>query len=343
MNDNTNFFLAIGLSIMILMGFHWFYEVPKQRAAQSQLQASAIIQKETPVAEMGVEAIVAPKSRGEIIATAKRIPLENSKLHGSINLKGGRLDDVTLIRYRETADPKSPEIVLLSPAGSNSEHPAYYAELGWLGSNDTIKLPTSETEWKSDATKLTADKPILLHWDNGQGLRFERSITLDDNYMFTVTEKVFNISGTDVTLVPYGLVSRHGLPAHVGAGTSHEGLTGVLDGQLREKDYKKLKDEPLTSYTSKGGWIGVADVYWFTGIIPDQNDTLNARFLYSEINGQKRYQTDIKSDPVLLKTGSDTSKTYRVYAGAKEVATLESYGDALKLPMFDKAVDFGWF
>lgn len=339
MNDNTNFFIAIALSIAILMGFHWFYEVPKQRAAQSQAQASAIIQKEIPA----VEAITAPKQRSEVIAMSKRIPLENKNLHGSINLKGGRLDDITLIRYRETVDKESPEIVLLSPTGSNEDHPAYYAELGWLGSDEKTKLPDAESQWQSSGTKLTPEKPITLRWDNGQGLKFERTISMDDDYMFTVNEKVTNASGADVTLVPFGLVSRHGLPKNAVPSTSHEGLTGVLDGQLREKDYKKLKDEPLTTYTSKGGWIGITDVYWFTGIIPDQNDNLSARFLYSEVNGQKHYQGDVKSDPITLKTGSDTSKTYHVFTGAKEVSMLEHYGETLKLPMFEKAVDFGWF
>jgi YidC/Oxa1 family membrane protein insertase len=338
MNDNNNFFLAIGISIMILMGFHWFYEVPKQRAAQSQAQASAIIKT-----EHIEEAPAVLKSRGEIIAVNKRITLENKNLHGSINLKGGRFDDITLINYRETTDAASPEIVLLSPTGSNEDHPAYYAEFGWLGNDAAIKLPTAETEWQSDTNKLTPEKGITLHWDNGQGLRFERKISLDDKYLFTVTETVKNTSSANVTLVPYSLVSRHGLPAHVKVSTSHEGLTAVLDGQLREKDYKKLKDEPLTTYTSKGGWIGMADVYWFTGIIPDQNDTLTARFLFSTVNGQNRYQTDIKSDAVVVNAGADITKTYHVFAGAKEVSTLEAYGEALKAPMLDKAVDFGWF
>ncbi len=340
MNDNTNFFIAIALSIAILMGFHWFYEVPKQRATQSQAQASAIIEKEQPT----VEAILAPKQRSDAIAASKRVKLENKNLHGSINLKGGRFDDITLIRYRETVDKNSPEIVLLSPTGSNEEHPAYYAELGWLGTDANIKLPAADTEWQSDGSKLMPGKPITLTWDNEQGLKFERSISLDDDYMFTVTEKVSNTSASDVTLVPFGLVSRHGLPKNRTAMmTSHEGLTAVLDGQLREKDYNKLKDEPLTVFTSKGGWIGMTDVYWFTGIIPNQNDNVNARFLYSEVNNQKRYQTDIKSDPILVKAGSNASKTYHVFSGAKEVSVLEHYGETLNIPMFDKSVDFGWF
>ncbi|NDE91143.1 MAG: membrane protein insertase YidC [Alphaproteobacteria bacterium] len=338
MNNNANFFLAIGLSIMILMGFHWFYEVPKQRAAKSQTEVSTIIQKEH------VEVVPATlKPRSAALTASKRIPLENAQLHGSINLKGARLDDITLVRYHETADNSSPEIVLLSPAGSNEEHPGYYTEFGWLGSSDTIKLPASDSEWKSDGIKLTPEKPLILRWDNGQGLKFERTINLDNDYMFTVVEKVFNTSKDDITLVPFSLVSRHGLPKNTGALTSHEGLTGVLDGQLREKDYKKLKDEPLHTYTSKGGWIGITDVYWFTGVIPDQNDNLTARFLSSTVNGLQHYQADVKSDPVLLKAGDQTSKTYRVFTGAKEVAALEQYGDTFKIPMFDKAVDFGWF
>jgi YidC/Oxa1 family membrane protein insertase len=174
-------------------------------------------------------------------------------------------------------------------------------------------------------------------------LRFDRRINLDDNYMFTVTEKVSNFSNANLDLIPYGLVSRHGLPKNAGMSTSHEGLTAVLDGQLREKNYKKLKDEPLTSYTSKGGWLGITDVYWFTGIIPDQNDTITGRFLYSSVNGQNHYQGDVKSTPVRIEAGSEVTKIYRVYAGAKEVSLLVNYGEALKVPMFDKAVDFGWF
>jgi YidC/Oxa1 family membrane protein insertase len=338
MNDNTNFFLAIGISIMILMGFHWLYEVPKQKAVQARIEAASIIQK-----DVAVEAPVAPKERGTMIATSKRITLENKNLHGSINLKGGRFDDITFIRYREKADPQSPEIVLLSPTGSSAENPPYYAEFGWLGTDDKTKLPTFDSEWQSNSTALSATKAVTLTWNNGTGLTFERSISLDDDYMFTVTEKVRNASTADVTLVPFGLVSRHGLPANKVASNSHEGLTAVMDGQLKEKNYKDLNNSPLTTYTGKGGWIGIADVYWFTGIIPEQTDTLTARFLYSNVNGQNHYQADVKSEPVTLKAGGDLTKTYHLFTGAKEVSLLEKYGDTLKLPMFDKAVDFGWF
>jgi YidC/Oxa1 family membrane protein insertase len=337
MNNNTNFIVAIVLSIAILMGFHWFYEVPRQRAREAQVQAAAILKDVKP------EVVETMADRGEIIAASPRVSISNANMHGSINLKGGRIDDITLIRYRETVEPNSPEIVLLSPAGTREPYQAQYAEFGWLADKDNVKLPGADTVWQSDAKELKENGSVTLRWNNGEGLQFERVISVDADYMFTITEKVRNSGGKEVTLYPFALLSRHGTPQTLGYSVLHEGPIGVLEGRLHENGYKALKDNPLITQDSTGGWIGMSDVYWLTALIPDQQEKLKARFIHSTITEKDRYQVDMQGQPVVLKNGDAAEKTVRFFSGAKEVNKLDNYADTYKIPMFDKAVDFGWF
>lgn len=338
MNDNSNFILAITLSILILMGFHWFYEVPRQKAALAKTEASKILTKEEKP-----EVAAAPRPRADILASDKRVRFENAVLHGSMNLKGARLDDVTLRTYRETTDKNSAEVILLSPAGTAAPSQPYYAEFGWLAAEGTIKLPSSDSIWRASKDKLGAGESVTLTWDNGEGLIFERDISLDDAYMFKVTERVRNSGKDALSLYPFALISRHGTPHTLGYSVLHEGPLGVLDGQLKEFNYKKLKETPLTTINSTGGWAGMTDVYWLTSLIPDQKGKVTARFIHSAVGGQDRYQTDMQGEVMAVPAGGTAEKTFHFFAGAKEVAKLDAYGKDLNIPMFDKAVDFGWF
>lgn len=343
MNNNTNFILAITLSVLILIGFNQFYTLPHKKALLEQGMADKILQAPSTPQAAATAAPAAPRPRAVVLKETPRIALANAKIHGSLNLRGARFDDITLNNYRETVAADSPQVVLLSPAGSAAPAQPYYAEFGWLAEDKTIKLPDSDTVWTSSDTTLTPGKPVTLHWDNGAGLYFERSIALDDAYMFTVSQKVVNNSTANVSLYPFALISRHGVPRTLGFSTLHEGMLGVLDGQLKEKNYKKLKEEPLTSFTSTGGWLGITDAYWLTSLIPSQQTSITAHFADGMVQGLDHYQADMQEAAQPLAAKGEITSTSHFFVGAKEVNLLDGYGKQYTIPMFDKAVDFGWF
>ena len=240
-DDNKNLYLAIALSILVIVGWNFFYGVPKlhqPREAAQQNQAAANGAQPpgaaaiNPIAPSGAATTPAgvastpatERSRKDVLADSPRVPLDTPSLAGSINLKGGRIDDVSLKDYRETVEPNSPIIDLLSPSGA--PHP-FYAETGFVGQpGASVAVPTGNTVWTADKPKLTPAEPVTLTWDNGQGLVFRRTIAVDDKYMFTVADSVENKTGAPVTLFPYGLVSRHGKPVTSGYAVLHEGQIG---------------------------------------------------------------------------------------------------------------------
>jgi YidC/Oxa1 family membrane protein insertase len=339
MNDNTNFILAIALSIGILIGWHYLYEKPKQVAEHARVEAQEILAK-APEAE---KQYATPRKHDEVLSEAPRLAFGNEKIKGSINLKGGRVDDLTLTRYRQTIDPNSPNIVLLSPAGSAEPYAPFYAEFGWLSNDADVKVPGANTVW-SGSGNLAPGSDVTLRWDNGAGLTFERVISLDKDYLFKVTDSVKNASGKDVTLYPFGLVSRHGTPHTLGFATLHEGPLGVFNDTLHEKNYKQMREKPIdTTESADGGWVGITDVYWLAGIIADPKDKITGRFIYQMAGPQERFQTDIQKAPVVVKSGESAASNFHLFAGAKEVAVLDNYKDKLPAPMLDRAIDFGWF
>src|SRR5262245_44102829 len=259
--NQKNLVLAIVLSMAVLFAWQFFYAAPKEqerqaRIRQEQAAAKAKEQEQTPPAPStpGVPgstakstqpgAAPAPADHATIVTTregalgtAPRVGIDTPALRGSIALKGGRIDDVVLARYRETVDPKSPNVELFSPSGS--PHP-YYAEYGWIaGPGVTQAMPNVDTPWKAEKEgTLTPTSPVTLVWNNGQGLIFRRTISVDANYLFTVSDEVENTTDKAVCLYPYALISRHGLPKVDGYYILHEGPIGVMgsDG-LKELSY----------------------------------------------------------------------------------------------------------
>jgi YidC/Oxa1 family membrane protein insertase len=260
-------------------------------------------------------------------------------VHGSISLIGGRIDELTLSDYHVDIDPQSPPIVLFSPAGT--EHP-YFAQFGWLPQDQTMPVPGPDTRWQSDAQKLTPDAPITLSWDNGRGLRFVRTYAVDTNYMFTITQRVENTGTAPVTLFPYALISRTGLPVTSGFYLLHEGPVGVFDGRLQEPKYDDIKEKPITS-ESHGGWLGITDKYWLAALIPDQSAKVNVRFLHSREGTTDKYQADWLGEQVTVAPGASAENTSRLFGGAKEVKLLDAYTSSLGIDRLDLAIDFGWF
>ncbi|WP_207480278.1 membrane protein insertase YidC [Arenibaculum pallidiluteum] len=349
MTDQRNLILAIVLSILILLGFQWFYEAPRQAQQQAQQAQQQATEAPTPgasgqaAAPAGAPAAFAPRPRAEVLAASERVRIDTPRLHGSISATGGRIDDLTLADYKETTEPGSPEVTLLSPSGT--EHP-YYADFGWVpaGGSAAPALPGPETRWTVQGGPLGPERPVTMTWDNGQGLVFERTVSVDRNFMFTVVQRVRNTGGQPVALHPYSLVSRHGTPHTSGYYILHEGPLGVIGGTLREVKYNDLaaKEAPQPAETT-GGWIGITDKYWLVSLVPPQDQPSTLRFVHSQRDGTDRYQVDMLGQATTVQPGATAEFTTRVFAGAKEVRLLDAYGDQLGIPNFDKAVDFGWF
>jgi YidC/Oxa1 family membrane protein insertase len=249
---------------------------------------------------------------------------------------------VTLSTYRQTTNPDSPPIVLLEPFGTPN---AYYAESGWVAEDPAVAVPDGKTKWTADRGQLTPEQPVTLTWDNGQGLRFIRQYAVDRDFMITVTNKVENGSGKAVNLLPYGMIARSGTPETSGMYILHEGPIAVLNDRLKEVDYKdvtKAKDGTISD-SSTGGWMGITDKYWLVSLIPDQKESLKARFVHSLPDNRDRFQVDYLGASRAIAPNDSVSVTQRVFAGAKEVKLLERYRDELAIPKFDDAVDWGYF
>ena len=350
MTDQRNLILAIALSIAILLGFQYFYEGPRvqqqKQAAQQAAQTEQLVAPTpgVPGAIPGAPAPEAPKDRAALIAeqlaAGTRVKIDSPSVHGSVNLIGGRIDDLTLATYHVEANPQSPEVVLLAPAGTQN---AYYAEFGWVPEDRSQPVPDANTRWTASAPTLSPDKPVVLTWDNGKGLVFERTVAVDKDYMFTVTQKVRNTGSTPVRLLPYTLVSRSGTPHTSGYYILHEGPLGVFDRTLTEENYEDVRKAGTITKETTGGWIGITDKYWLVSLIPDQKEKVAARFVYSAPNNVDRYQVDTMGQAVEVAPGATIEQTNRLFAGAKRLELLDAYSSALNIPLFDRAIDFGWF
>ncbi len=348
--DQRNLLLAIVLSLAILLFFEFYLAPPPGQEPPPQQQAETMgqdgaprpLDPSLPQPPGGAPAQQddGSLSRSDAIAASPRLSIETPTLTGSIALQGGRLDDLTLTRFHETVDPTSDNIVLLHPTGS--ELP-YYADVGWAASDRAIALPDAESQWQARGGPLVPGRTVTLTWDNGEGLRFERHLEVDENYLFTITQRVFNSGGENVTLSPYGLVSRSGTPDILGFYILHEGLLGVFEGTLKEVDYDDLQDTGKIEQSTTGGWIGITDKYWLVTLIPDQSMPVSTRFVHELRNGGDKYQTDYLYEPMVVPAGGSAEVTSRIFAGAKEVLLLDAYRDEFGVAEFDRAVDFGWF
>jgi YidC/Oxa1 family membrane protein insertase len=340
MDEQKNLIIAIALALAVMLGFNYFYERPK---LQEAARHADVVQAEKPAEKVTIQEVPSAHtivSRSEALQATRRIKINTPRLHGSINLAGALLDDITLADYKETVDPKSPEITLLSPENSSE---AYLAEIGWTNPNKSFDLPSKGTIWESSDTELTPQKPVILKWKNSTGLAIERTIKVDPDYMFTITDKVTNTSKDTISLVNFAQVNRFGTPKTGGYYILHEGPLGVLNGKLNEYTYQKLKEEKPIDQTTTGGWLGITDKYWLVALIPNQKQTTRTVIQEQSINGRDVYQTQAFAPTIDIKAGETVESTYHVFAGAKKLSILDGYEASIGIEKFDLAVDFGWF
>jgi len=351
MMEQKNFILFVVLSFIILIGSQYlighFFPQPRQvttttAATTTSTSTTASSSSSSTAAAPATPAASVFKPRGEALGESPRVEIRSDSLIGSISLVGGRLDDLTLAKYRETVASDSPLVTLLNPPGSEN---AYYADFGWLAdSGSDLKLPGADTRWTADGATLSPDHPVTLSWDNGGGLVFTRKFEVDQNYMFTVTDSVRNGGAAAAKLYPYARILRFGTPNTLGYYILHEGLLGVFGGSLKETKYSSIAKAGEETFDSTGGWLGFTDKYWLAALIPTQTQTLKARFAHEKVSGTDLYQTDFHdADAQTLAPGASVSTTIHVFAGAKVVHLLDQYRSDLHIPLFERAVDFGWF
>lgn len=350
MNEQKNLIAVIALTAAILFGFSYLKDYiyppqPQQNQSQTQQQNTSSPKE--------ASALWLMKDRTQALKESPRLPIKTPLLEGSVNLQGGRLDDLQLSRYHTTPDPASPALLLLNPSHTKD---GYYVDFSWISSDNLAAntLPDSNTVWTTDATVLETGRGVTLKWDNGQGLLFERLLTIDDAYMFKVVERVTNQGDKPITLSANASIVRQGTPEVGGYMVLHEGLIGYLQGKLNEIDYKKLLKEKQIAQTTQGGWLGITDKYWLVSLIPAQNEVSYCEFNATPLETAKDssaaaktpgeiFSVQSKSDPKTVKPGETISYEQHLFAGAKILRLLDKYEVDLKFTHFDLAVDFGWF
>ncbi|MBP9182800.1 MAG: membrane protein insertase YidC [Fuscovulum sp.] len=364
--NNKNLILAMVLSMLVITVWMFLFP-PPEATTDPDAPVTATGEAVLPPAQ-DPAAVTAPQdpTAAEALPEAERLTIDTPALAGSISMRGGRFDDLRLKSYREALDPASPEVTLLSPVGSED---AFYALQGWApGSGLTYDdVPGPNTEWKlAGGATLRPEEPVTLRWDNGKGLVFSRQIAVDDRFMFTVTDSVQNTGAAPVSLQPYGLIRRHGMPKDLQKiFVVHEGVVGRADGELTEVDYGDVVDLPLVereqanaslTEAATDGWIGFTDHYWMAVLVPEQGKPHTQVTKYAA--AQDIYQTEVRQPVMAVAPGATGTTELRFFAGAKEWAAIRGYqneygwldgvfgakatADA-PIPGFIDSIDWGWF
>ncbi len=326
--------LAIVLSFIAIYSVNYFFGINKKSTIQPQ-----VAQAEQAVVESikEIEAPTTPKNTDEALAEDKRIAVHNNSVNGSIRLKGSRFDNLSLSKYNVSLEENSPKVELLKPLHTQNQ---YFAELGWLSLDKNISLPSANSVWESAGGELTPQTPVTLIWQNNEGIKIIRKISIDPDYLFTIEDTVENNSGQEIEVFPYALISRNIQGLETTRSVVHEGVSGIIDGTLKEFKYSSLKKNDSKTFETKGGWLGFSDRYWFSAFILGNKDKATATI---KNNDDTNYQVDYLGSRIVIPNHKAGQYTYRLFSGAKEIKLLDKYKKENGFPKFDLAVDFGWY
>jgi YidC/Oxa1 family membrane protein insertase len=330
--------LAVVLSAIVLFGWSFVSEryFPTANPPVTRIEKGREVATPQPQASPAPNAPAAIRGRAIVLHESPRVAIRTPRLAGSINLRGARIDDLVLIRERETIAANSPPVRLFSPAGTPG---AYFAGFGWTGQG--VAVPGPDTLWQASGQALTPAIPITLSWNNGQGQIFEILLSVDDGYLFSVEQRVINRGAGAVGVRPFSLVSRVGASHDVDTWTAHVGPMGVFNGAADYgNNYSDIATDGQRRFNSSGGWLGFTDKYWLAAIIPDQASAVEGAFRHSAPTDS--YQADYSAPLTLVPPGGGARYASHLFAGAKEVQLLQTYSDALGTQI-ERAIDWGWF
>ena len=348
-DDNRNFLVATGLILAILMVFQVFFFGPQQaeRRAELELQREAelALQEEASDLPPGADGEVAATTRlidrDEALSSVERITINAPSVTGSISLDGVLFDDLQLRNH--TVEVDSDELIsLLNPIGTSG---AFYARDSWLsrtpGFND---LPVHDSRWTlRSGSELTPETPVVLAFTTESGLEIQRTIEINDNYLFTITDQVSNTSDAEVELQRYGLVRQQGIPEDLEPNMAvFEGAIAVVDGAMEREKYSSLEDGAELEESGQGGWVGITTRYWLAAAIPSLDSNFTANFRTVERNGIPTFDTTYRERAQLLEPGSSLTSVGYIFAGAKELDVLHNVEDEVGVVGFDRAYNWGW-
>jgi len=334
--DSKNVLLAVVLSTLVLVIWAVFFEPP---VVEKNKFENEIVENNQEESSPSIETKKTLKtiSRSESLEKVDRIKLENANIKGSISLEGGIIDDIIFKNYKESLEDEK-KVIFLNP--KNSEK-GYYIETGWaVSGGDKSKLPLDSTLWKVKGnTTLTPNNPVLLEWDNNEGLIFTKKIELDEKFLFKITQSIKNNSKNSFQFFPYAQITRNYKPEVTPIYILHEGFIGVFEDQLEEIDYEDIEKEKFIANSSKG-WLGITDKYWLTAIVPERGKNFKSEFL----SNNERYRANfIIKEPLILNPNSSIKNEINTFVAAKEVSVIDSYAENLGIEKFDLAIDWGWF
>ena len=333
MENQKNLFLAIAISMAIIFGFQFLMppEAPVENTTTNTNVDTGVDLISNSVPTINFE------NKEKVLLNSERVTFDNGKIAGSINLTGAIIDDLVLLDYREFLDTNSAKISFLNPVGSED---AYYLDTGWASNDKNINFPNSDSIWSANRNSLNGTNSVTLSWTSDQNITFEKSISLDKNYLFNVEQKIINQSGLMFEAYPYGSSNRKGEPEMQKFFILHEGPISITDSVLKEYSYEDLRDDQKIKFSSEGGWIGITDKYWQTAIIPLQNEKITQTYSYEF--GQDTYQTNIVGTKISVASNSQISHNFKLFAGPKIVKVIDEYMEEYEIKEFDRSVDFGW-
>lgn len=343
MSEFKNLVAAVVSATIVLLAWQHFYEKPRIEEYNRKVQAAKTLpQMQEKSIQANIEKTSFVENRAEALSQSQRVSFGNSKVKGSISLTGARIDDLTLLEYNQTVDKNSGKVELLNPSNHKN---AYFAEFGWITSDESIELPNSKTIWKANKTHLSPGEKLVLSWKNPQNIEFSIEYTLDEDYMLVAKQQVLNNSGRQIKLQNYGLISRAASTANTNSSVFHEGSIGVYNKLLKEVSFKDLAKDKKFNYESSesGSWFGFSDKYWLTAIVPDYLRKFSTRSLFIEDQTSQKFQTDYISQEQVIASGAQQSNLNYLFAGAKVLSLLDYYENFFHFHLFDRAIDFGWF
>ena len=335
--DNRNVFVAIALSMSVLLFWGAFFETPKKTVEQNITQQAEQKNNRSSIAPtINQPSIIKKVTREEAINKNKRIKIENENIIGSISLDGALIDDISFKKHKQKVVDGENTIFLYPSETENG----FFIETGWTSVGNKIKVPSNSSVWSIKGNNtLTESSPVIIQWDNKEGIVFEKKIELDDKYLFKISQQVKNNTNSTVELFPYAQMTRNKIPDDIqNFYIQHEGFIGVFDEELKEDDYDDVKEKKIVRESNEG-WLGITDKYWMTAFVPESGKNFKSTFLYDEAF-KANY---IINKPTVINKSSSGINELRLFVAAKEVETIDSYAESQKIKKFDLVIDWGWF